>query len=228
MDVIPVDNNIFNKTTRDIILQLRERYPELSRCALPEAIATVSQCFMRGNKLLVCGNGGSAADAMHIVGELMKGFLLPRKLDIVKIREIEAMLPEDTATYLIDNLQRGLPAISLVSEASLITAYSNDVAADLVFAQQVLGYGLPGDILLAISTSGNSKNVIHAAQVAKVQGMTVVGLTGRSGGLLKEFADVLICAPSDDTYIIQEYHLSLYHALCAGVESEIFHSGQTC
>jgi len=151
----------------------------------------------------------------------MKGFLLPRKLDKNKQEKIKALFPE-TAQYFIENLQRALPAISLVSEIALLTAYVNDQAPDLSFAQQVLGHGNAGDVLIAISTSGNSKNAIYAAQMAKVQGMKVISLTGNKGGKLRELSDVLINVPSDETFIIQEYHLPIYHALCAAVENEMF------
>lgn len=209
------------KTTTLIINTLNDRYPVFDQLPLAEAIEKIIACYHHKNKLLVCGNGGSAADSLHIVGELMKSFLLPRKLSPKKQKQIEEMFPEQAA-YLIANLQGTLAAISLVSETSLLTAYANDQAPDLSFAQQVLGYGLTGDILLAISTSGNSKNVIHAAQMAKIQGMTIISLTGHSGGKLKEFSDFLLNVPSDETYIIQEYHLPIFHAICAAVENEFF------
>lgn len=208
-------------STMDIIENFKKRYPALIDCTVTEAAEKIINCYLNGNKLLVCGNGGSASDALHIVGELMKGFLLSRKLDKTKQKEINLLFPE-TAQYLLDNLQGALPAISLVSEISLSTAYANDQAPDLSFAQQVFGYGQKGDVLLAISTSGNSKNIIYAAQVAKVQGMQVISLTGRKGGKLRLLSDILINVPADETFIIQEYHLPVYHALCAAVENEIF------
>jgi D-sedoheptulose 7-phosphate isomerase len=208
-------------STQQILDDLIGRYPALASCQLQAAVEELISCYNRKNKLLVCGNGGSAADALHIVGELMKGFLLPRKLNVQKQDEIKILFSE-TAQYLIDNLQETLPAISLVSETALLTAYANDQVSDLSYAQQVLGYGNAGDILIAISTSGNSKNVIYAAQMAKVQGMKVISLTGNTGGNLKVLSDVLINVPADETYVIQEYHLPIYHALCAAVENEFF------
>ena len=151
----------------------------------------------------------------------MKGFLLPRKINEDKQGQIRDMFPE-ISKYLIENLQEALPAISLVSETALLTAYANDQTPDLSFAQQVLGYGNTGDILIAISTSGNSKNVIYAAKMAKVQGMKVISFTGRQGGKLRDISDILINVPSDETFIIQEYHLPIYHTLCAAVENEMF------
>lgn len=209
------------ESTKLIIEKLNFKYPDIIDLPMYESIQMIIDCFKNENKLLVCGNGGSAADSLHIVGELMKGFLLPRKLASKKQQEIRMQFPE-SADYLINNLQRTLTAISLVSETALSTAYANDQAPDMFFAQQVLGHGQPGDILLAISTSGNSKNVIYAAQIAKVQNMKVISLTGNSGGKLREFSDLLLNAPSDETYIIQEYHLPIYHAICAAVENEFF------
>ncbi len=209
------------KGTKYIIDNLIGRFPELSDCNVITAVEKIIDCYSNGNKVLVCGNGGSAADALHIVGELMKGFLLPRKLDENKQEEIRKLFPE-TAEYLINNLQGALPTISLVSEVALSTAYANDQASDLSFAQQVLGHGKEGDVLIAISTSGNSANVIYATQMAKVQGMKVISMTGSTGGKLREYSDVLINVPSKETYIIQEYHLPIYHALCASVEFEFF------
>lgn len=210
------------RTTEQIIENLIERYPKLDLLSVKNAIQEVINCYKRKNKLLICGNGGSAADSLHIVGELMKGFRLPRKLNEKKQEDIISLFPE-TAHYFIENLQETLTAISLVSEIALSTAYANDNAPDLSFAQQVLGYGNAGDILIAISTSGNSKNVIYAAQMAKVQGMKVISLTGSKGGNIKEITDILINVPSDETYIIQEYHLPVYHAMCAAVENEMFY-----
>ena len=171
--------------------------------------------------MLVCGNGGSAADSEHIVGELMKGFKLPRRMDEKTQARMRAMFPEE-ADGMIRNLQGAVPAISLVSQTALMTAFSNDQSAQYVFAQQVMGYGEPGDILLAISTSGNSENILHAARTAKLRGVSVIGLTGESGGKLKVLSDITICAPSSVTYQIQEYHLPIYHCLCACVENELF------
>ena len=200
-----------------------ERYPALIFCkdALESTAEKMIACYQRGGKLLICGNGGSASDSQHIVGELMKGFVLPRKLDNAMQQKLREACP-GSADVLIAHLQGALPAISLVSEAALSTAYANDVAPELCFAQQVLGHGNAGDMLLGISTSGNSANVLYAAQVAKAKGMTVIGMTGQGGGELKNWADVLIAAPATETYQIQEYHLPLYHAICMAVEEEFF------
>lgn len=169
--------------------------------------------------MLVCGNGGSAADALHIVGELMKAFVCPRKVTAAWQEKLSAC---PHSKYITENLQMALPAVSLVSEAGLLTAYANDVAPDMNFAQQVFGQGQAGDVLIAISTSGNSANVLYAAEVARAMGITVVALTGRSGGKLRELADVLINVPEDETFKIQELHLPVYHALCLAVEAEFY------
>lgn len=151
----------------------------------------------------------------------MKSFVLPRKLENKYIDKIKNTFPQE-AEYFINNLQSSLPAIALVSEISLITAYSNDNNSELVFAQQVLGYGNEGDILIAISTSGNSKNVIYASQISKIKGMKIISLTGKFGGKLKDISDININVEEEETYIIQEYHLPIYHTLCLGVENEMF------
>ena len=170
---------------------------------------------------MVCGNGGSASDSLHIVGELMKGFVLPRKLDENMQKRLREACPE-MAEYCIENLQGALPAISLVSEAGLTTAYANDQAPDLAFAQQVLGQAKPGDVLLAISTSGNSTNVLYAIGIARALHVKTIGLTGHTGGKMASLCDVCIKVPGVETFKIQEYHLPVYHALCMCVEEEFF------
>ena len=194
-------------------MDLFERYPQLNICAkdIEKALALMIDTYKNGGKILVCGNGGSASDADHIVGELMKGFLKDRKIT-------DARIPQE----LRGKLQGALPAISLSAHTSLMTATINDNDADMIFAQQVYGYANENDLLIAISTSGNSKNVVNAVKVAKALGVKVVALTGESGGTLKEIADVAICAPSTETYKIQEYHLPVYHWLCANVEEYFY------
>lgn len=203
--------------------QLFGRYPALEACRqeIEAAYELLRGCFTAGGRLLVCGNGGSAADSLHIVGELMKGFALSRKLSADWEEKFKQVCPE-MAPYLMENLQGALSAISLVSETALSTAYANDQAPDLSFAQQVLGQGKAGDVLLCISTSGNSTNVLYAAAVARAMELGVIGLAGQGGGRLKELSDVCICAPSRITYQIQEYHLPIYHALCLALEREFF------
>lgn len=207
---------------QNIIDALVLRYPMLGNNStmILQAIDCIARCYKSGNKILVCGNGGSASDALHIVGELMKSFILPRKLE----REIEEKIRSKSknAEYIIKNTQMAIPAISLVNEISLLTAFSNDVASDLNFAQQVIGYGKPGDILIALSTSGNSNNVVYAAEVANALGMSVISLTGKSGGQLKDISGILINVPESDTFKIQELHLPVYHAICMAIETEIF------
>ena len=205
------------------IEQLVERYPKLlpNISAIEEAIERLIHCYERGGKLLTCGNGGSAADAEHIVGELMKGFLCKRKLPEERVQEMQQCNP-DLTTGMTDRLQGALPAIALTGAPSLTTAFANDVDPEMVFAQQVYGYGNEGDVLLAISTSGNARNVLAAAQVAHALGITVLALTGASGGMLRESADVLIAVPETETYRVQELHLPVYHTLCAAVEEHFF------
>lgn len=211
------------KSTHAMIENLLNRYPAMEVCIgdVTAAAKMLIECFTHGGKLLVCGNGGSASDSEHIVGELMKTFMLERPLEPAMCEKLRSAYPEH-APHMIANLQRAVPAISLVSETALMTAYTNDNSAEMAFAQQVLSYGRPGDILLGITTSGNSINVLHAARIARVSGVHVIALTGESGGKVKALSDVCICAPSAITYQIQEYHLPIYHCLCACVENELF------
>ena len=192
------------------------RYPALESCAadIRAAIAALCACYRAGGKLIVCGNGGSAADAEHIVGELI----------LAKLHEACDATDPMTIDYFMQNLQGALPAISLPSQLAISTAFSNDQAPDLTFAQQVLGLGTPGDVLLGITTSGNSKNVLYAFRMAKALGMKTIALTGAAGGKCTAggYADITIHAPSDETYKIQEYHLPIYHTLCIAVEEEFF------
>lgn len=192
---------------------LFERYPELTICAkdIENAFALMIDTYKKGGKILICGNGGSACDSEHIVGELMKSFKLPRKVTDERI-----------SPDLRENLQGALPAVSLCGQTALMTAIANDTAADMIFAQQVYGYASKNDLVIGISTSGNSKNVVNAIRVANDLGVKSIALTGANGGILKEFATVTICAPATETYKIQEYHLPIYHYLCAEVEKEIF------
>lgn len=170
---------------------------------------------------MICGNGGSCADADHIVGELMKGFLKKRPISGTQRQGMKNNCPalDDS---ILDALQCGLPAISLCSATALNTAFSNDVDPNLIYAQNVLGLGKQDDVLLCISTSGNANNVYAAAKIAKALGITVIGLTGGTGGLLKDISDICIIAPGTHTYKIQELHLPIYHFLCAATEAHFF------
>ena len=203
--------------------QLIDRYPQLQVCrqAMTEAYELLEDTFLDGGKLLVCGNGGSASDAEHIVGELMKEFRLKRKI-YANHAEILKSIDKEMGTILAENLQGALPAISLTGHSSLTTAFMNDVLPELVFAQQVNGYGQRGDAFLGISTSGNSQNVIYAAITAKANGLKVIGLTGQRKNRLMNFADVCICVPEVDTYKVQELHLPVYHCLCMMLEDKFF------
>lgn len=173
-----------------------------------------------GGKLLLCGNGGSCADCDHIVGELMKGFQSKRPL----CQELKDSLSlfGDFGKNIGEKLQQGLPAISLCAHSAAVSAFANDVDGELIYAQQVTAYGNSGDILVGISTSGNSRNVIAAMMLAKAKGLHTIALTGGHGGSLAALADISIIAPSEETYRIQEYHLPIYHLLCALVENELF------
>lgn len=211
------------KRMKVAIEELIERYPVLEREKdhIIEAYQIMVQAYENKGKLLVAGNGGSASDSEHIVGELMKGFVEPRKLS-VEFSEKLKCVNQEMGTELAEKLQGALPAIALVDHVALSTAYLNDVDPLLGFAQQVNGYGVEGDVLLAISTSGNSKNILYACTVAKAKGMKVVGLTGKDGGKLKNMSDVSIIVPEEETYKIQELHLPVYHWLCLALEERFF------
>lgn len=211
-----------NSTINEINV-LIDRYPclESLKEQVVESVNVILNSYNCGGKILVCGNGGSAADSLHIVGELMKSFVLSRKLSQDLQNKLRCSYP-DCADYYIENLQGAAPAISLVNEIGLITAYGNDNAPDLAFTQQILGYGRAGDVLIAISTSGNSENVIHAARIARIIGMKVISFTGQGGGKLAELSEVLLDVPSEITYQIQELHLPVYHAICLAIEQELF------
>ena len=206
-----------------ILEKMAEKHPDLKVCLtdIQQAYDLLEASFRRGGKLLLCGNGGSAADSEHIVGELMKGYLLKRPLPEAVRRKLIEENPH-TGQYLADHLQGALPALSLVSQTSLFTAFSNDVAADMVFAQQVYGYGRPGDVVVGISTSGNSRNVVQALQVGRAAGLRTLGFTGRTGGQMGPFCDVLVAAPAEATAAVQEQQLAIYHALCAMLEEAFF------
>lgn len=200
---------------------LIERYPALSVCKddIEKAYEILEECFATGHKLLIAGNGGSCSDGEHIAGELMKGFKLQRKCSeefAERLKSIDA----ERGAELAEKLQGGLPTIALDNHQALNTAYINDVANGglLTYAQQVYGYGKAGDVLLGISTSGNSKNVAYATVVARASGMKVIGLTGAKAGNLANVADVTIKVPATETYMIQELHLPVYHCLCLMLE----------
>jgi D-sedoheptulose 7-phosphate isomerase len=207
----------------DFIAHLLQKIPDLAACGqtIQNAYQVLETCYAAGNKVLICGNGGSAADSEHIVGELMKGYFLKRPLSAELRARFANFFPE-RGEYLADHLQGALPAISLVSQVSLVTAFANDVAADMIFAQQVFGYGRSEDVLLGISTSGNSPNVINALQVGKVLGLHNIGLTGARPCAMDVFCDVVIHVPLEFTPDIQERHEAIYHALCACLEERFF------
>ncbi len=206
-----------------IFAHLTARLPELAplRPALQGALELLLGSVRAGGKILLCGNGGSAADAEHIVGELMKGFMQTRPLPGDLQNKLRAASPEH-GDLLARGLQCGIPAVSLVSGVALPTAFANDVAAELAFAQQVIGLGRPGDVLWGISTSGNSRNVNHALAAARALGLKTLGLTGRDGGSMAALCDVELRVPAHETPLIQELHLPVYHALCAALEAELF------
>ena len=202
---------------------LLKRYPALCACAdeIENAKNAVIECYKNGGKLLLCGNGGSSADCDHITGELMKGFLKKRPVSAEKRTEMKKLCSE-LDDSIIDKLQCGLPAISLPALTALNSAYCNDVDAQLLYAQAVFALADEKDILIAISTSGNSANIVDAVKIATSLGVKVIALTGGNGGKLKNLSDVSVCVPETETFKIQELHLPVYHYICAAVEDFFF------
>lgn len=193
--------------------ELLERYPALHTCEkdIEDALKLLIDTYKNGGKVLVCGNGGSAADSEHIVGELMKGFMLKREVD-------DGRIPENMRC----NLQGALPAISLVSQSGVLSAFINDVEPEMMYAQLVYGYGKEGDLLICLSTSGNSKNCVNAAEVAKSIGVKVLSLTGEKESRLSQLSDCTVKVPDTETFKVQEYHLPVYHFLCSMTEKYFF------
>lgn len=200
-----------------------ERYPTLKACSadILKAEKMMLDTYYCGGKILVCGNGGSCADSDHIVGELMKGFLQKRKMDDATAEQFRNALDDDADNF-IDKLQCGIPAISLPAQSAVLSAYVNDVDAELMYAQLVFGYARKGDLLISISTSGNSKNAVAAAKVAKAMGIATLALTGERDSKLSALCDCAIKVPETETFKVQELHLPVYHYLCASVEDRIF------
>lgn len=196
----------------NISKELLVRFPKLRACEaeIGAAYHCLRNCFQNEHRLYVCGNGGSAADSLHMVGELVKSFRLKRPVD--------KAFAERTDAVLSANLQGALPAIALVENTALASAFSNDCNPDYIYAQQVYAYARAGDCVLGISTSGNSKNVVHAIEAAIGRGAFTLGMTGQDGGRLKELCDVCICVPETETYKIQELHLPVYHTICLMME----------
>ncbi|MBO5273756.1 MAG: SIS domain-containing protein [Clostridia bacterium] len=206
----------------EIITEHISRYPSLAPIAeeIQGAVDTILTCYRSGGKLLLCGNGGSAADSAHIVGELMKSFKFRRAIDSSLAEKLRSL--GDDGAYLAEKLEGALPAVALTEASALNSAYANDNDPAAVYAQQVNGLGREGDILLTLTTSGNSRNCLLAAVAAKAKGMCVIAFTGEGGGKIASLANVLIAVPECETYRVQELHLPVYHAICAAVEKEIF------
>jgi D-sedoheptulose 7-phosphate isomerase len=198
-----------------------ERYPELEgqRENIEKAIDILEHCFKNNGKILVCGNGGSSADSAHIVGELMKSFMAKRPLN----DEISRKINQEFGDEVADKLQLGIPCIDLTAQSALLTAFSNDADPAYIFAQQVVGYSRnnPNDVVLGISTSGNSKNVVNAIRVAKSLGLKTIALTGKEESALSKLSTVCVRAPEKETFKVQEYHLPIYHYICMELEKRI-------
>lgn len=201
------------------------RYPVLAgiKEEITESVRLLEECSRNRGRLLLCGNGGSASDALHIAGELMKNFISRREIAPDTAQRLRELYPEEGA-YLSRELEGAFPAIPLTGNTAFATAFANDAQEELSYAQQVYALGQEGDVLLGISTSGNAENVRYAAMTAKAKGMKVIGLTGKTGGRLKEYCDCCICVPETETYRIQELHLPVYHCICRMVEVTLWDS----
>jgi D-sedoheptulose 7-phosphate isomerase len=212
-----------NRIVRNEFDLLFTHYPSLEVCreSVDAAYQLLNNCYRNKGLIMVCGNGGSAADAEHIVGELMKGFKLRRPLTSEQRLLLKSTFPDD-GDFLSENLQQAIPAISLVSQTSISTAFINDVAPEMVYAQLVMGYGKPGDALIGLSTTGNSKNVVNACKIAKALGIQTVAFTGEKESRLSEICDATIRVPAQEVYRVQEFHLPVYHTLCAMLELDAF------
>lgn len=217
-----MDNEMNNRIEMNFD-RLIDRYPQLASCKdeIYNAYLFMAESYKNGRKLLVAGNGGSAADAEHIVGELMKRFEIPRPLENTfseRLLQIDPLRGRKIQRV----LEQPLPAIALVGHEALSTAFANDVDGTYVFSQQILGFGISGDTFIAISTSGNSENILNAVVTAKAMGIKVIGLTGVDGGELKKIADVSVCVPERETFMVQELHLPVYHCWCQMLEAMFF------
>ena len=210
------------ETTKQILMGTLERYPALlgNEQEILSVYEILANCFASGHRLYLCGNGGSASDCEHIAGELLKSFKKCRPLSADLMEGLKKQ--GERGQVLIENLQGGLPTVSLCGHTAFSTAFQNDCDPMFVFAQQVGAWGQAGDVLLTLSTSGNSKNCIYAATVAQAKGMSVTALLGGSGGELKALADASVVVPEKETYKVQELHLPVYHCLCAMLEEEFF------
>ena len=217
-----IDSNHYKMEVNKFLKELAGRYPRLSSVSdqIQKTADILVKCYRNGQKVLICGNGGSCADSDHLAGELMKSFEKDRPADGKLKKQLKAA--GERGKYLSGKLQQGVPAISLTSNNALLTAIANDTDASLVFAQQVAVLGNEGDVLICISTSGNAQNVIDAAITAKAKGITVIGLTGETGGKLKAWCDILINVPGNRTAYVQELHLPVYHTICRIIEDSCF------
>jgi D-sedoheptulose 7-phosphate isomerase len=220
MKINSKDDKMTNKAILD---ELTGRYPRLAdrRDQIEKAADCIITSYREGKKVLICGNGGSSSDSDHIAGELLKGFENKRMLDNL-LKDRLFSVSQERGSYLAEKLQAGLPAISLSAHSGLMTAVANDTDASLIYAQQVMGFGVAGDVLIGLTTSGNARNVIDAAITARAKGMTVIGMTGETGGKLRDYADILINVPEKRTAWVQELHLPVYHTICLMVENYFF------
>ena len=201
--------------------ELFERYPSLKECErdIDKALNLLRDTYTSGGTVYVCGNGGSCSDSDHIVGELMKGFLKKRPISPEEKQAFVDIFGDEAFS---SKLQSAIPAVSLTAQSAIISAFANDVDPELVYAQLVYGYATENDLVIGLSTSGNSKNVVYAQMAAKVKGAKTISMTGMKESKLSELSDVTIRVPECETFKIQELHLPVYHYLCAAIEDDFF------
>ena len=210
------------ESTKKIYEELLQRYPLLQaeKENILSAFQAIKATYQGGGTLFCAGNGGSAADCEHIVGELLKCFKKRRDIDSKTAGNL--LKNGEDGAFILSKLEGSLPAVSLVSQTGILTAFANDKAWETAIAQQLYGLAKAGDCFLALSTSGNSKNCVYAAMVAKAKDVRTVALTGENGGKLKEICDCCVCVPETETFKVQELHLPVYHCICAMLEEEFF------
>jgi D-sedoheptulose 7-phosphate isomerase len=222
-----VDDIVQNRPEERVFLEQMLRTDSRLQTILPAMLRVFDLLvtrFTRGRSLFLCGNGGSCADCMHIAGELMKSFNRRRLLSAA---QKAAFADHEFGDILAEHLEAGLRCIPLGFNHALNSAILNDSGlSDIQYAQELYVLGRPEDVLLGISTSGNARNVLFAVSTAKALGMTTVGLTGYTGGKLAQAADLTINVPETATPHVQEQHITVYHTLCAMLESRFFGQAQ--
>ena len=208
-----------NKFVEELVM----RYPALEVIAgdIDRAVELLINCALQGNKILTAGNGGSSADADHITGELLKGFMKKRPLP-AELAEKFAAQNKPGAVELAKSLQMGIPSVNLGNAQALVSAFGNDVNPLAAYAQHLWALARQGDVLIGISTSGNAENIRLAMIASRAAGVKSILLTGSKNGVCCEYADIVVAVPEKETFKIQELHLPIYHMFCMAVEEALY------